>query len=261
MTGRRGKTGRKPLLDVIRGITLFSMIAYHGAWDLVNLAGVSWPWYQSRGAFVWQQSICWTFILLSGFCMTLSVHKWKRGATVFAAGLLVTGATLVFLPEDRVVFGVLTFLGSAMLLTALLERVLEKIPALLGILLFAFLFYAARWIGRGYLQLPEAGSFYLPATWYQGNLMTYLGFQDPAFFSTDYFPLLPWIFLYWCGFELGRLVRGSRIWRCSFWQIDIPFLSAAGRSSLLIYLLHQPVLYMLTVLATRYFPLTAFVIR
>ena len=36
--------------------------------------------------------------------------------------------TLVFMPEDRVVFGVLTFLGSAMLLTGVLEPLLKKIP-------------------------------------------------------------------------------------------------------------------------------------
>ena len=124
MTGAHGRKrrpgGRLQLLDVIRGITLLSMIAYHGSWDLVYLAGVNWPWYHSEEAFLWQQSICWTFILLSGYCMTLSSHKWKRGALVFAAGILVTAATLVFLPEDVVVFGVLTFLGSAMLLTDVL---------------------------------------------------------------------------------------------------------------------------------------------
>lgn len=253
MTGRR-RTGRRALLDVIRGVTLCSMIAYHGAWDLVNLAGIDWPWYHTKGAFVWQQSICWTFILLSGFCMTLSVHKWKRGAIVFAAGLLVTGATLVFLPEDRVVFGVLTFIGSAMLLTALLEGILSKLPPAAGLVLFAALFYVTRWINEGYLQLPGGREYFLPDLWYQGNGMTFLGFQDPGFFSTDYFSLLPWIFLFWTGWELGRLLQKGRIWELGFWRIDIPFFSAAGRNSLVIYLLHQPLLYMLTVLGMRYFP-------
>ena len=71
MTGAHGRKrrpgGRLQLLDVIRGITLLSMIAYHGSWDLVYLAGVNWPWYHSKEAFLWQQSICWTFILLSGY--------------------------------------------------------------------------------------------------------------------------------------------------------------------------------------------------
>ena len=67
--GRKGQRCRA--LDWIRGITLVSMILYHGAWDLVYLFGANWDWYRSKGAYVWQQSICWTFILLSGFCWAL----------------------------------------------------------------------------------------------------------------------------------------------------------------------------------------------
>ncbi len=253
MTGTRYRRhGRWPFLDVIRGITLLSMIAYHGAWDLVYLAGVNWPWYHSEGAFYWQQSICWTFLLLSGFCMTLSVRKWRRGALVFAAGLLVTAATLVFLPEDRVVFGVLTFLGSAMLLTALLEHFLDKIPPVIGLLLCAALFYVTRWINSGSLQLWKGMTWTLPADWYHGNVMTWLGFTDPSFYSTDYFSLLPWIFLFWCGLYLGELVQGWGDWKNAVLCINIPPLSFLGRNSLLIYLLHQPVLYMLVILGTRY---------
>ena len=41
-------------------------------------------------AAVWQQSICWVFILLSGFCLPLGHHPFRRGAVVFGAGALVT---------------------------------------------------------------------------------------------------------------------------------------------------------------------------
>ena len=57
---------RRQTLDAVRGCALASMILYHAAWDLVYIFGVSWPWYRGMGAYVWQQSICWTFILLSG---------------------------------------------------------------------------------------------------------------------------------------------------------------------------------------------------
>ena len=256
MTGAHGRKrrpgGRLQLLDVIRGITLLSMIAYHGSWDLVYLAGVDWPWYHSEEAFLWQQSICWTFILLSGYCMTLSSHKWKRGALVFAAGILVTAATLVFLPEDVVVFGVLTFLGSAMLLTDVLENPLRKIPPLPGLVICALLFYVTRWVNAGSLQLWKGSSFPLPAAWYQGNVMTFLGFTEPGFQSSDYFSFFPWIFLFWCGLSLGLWIGRCGSWKNVILQINIPPLAFLGRNSLLIYLLHQPVLYMLVVLGTRY---------
>ena len=53
-------------LDALRGLTLVSMIAYHACWDLVYLVHADWDWYRGTGAYIWQQSICWTFILLSG---------------------------------------------------------------------------------------------------------------------------------------------------------------------------------------------------
>ena len=37
------------------------MISYHFLWDLVYLYNADIPWYKSHGAYIWQQSICWTF--------------------------------------------------------------------------------------------------------------------------------------------------------------------------------------------------------
>ena len=115
-------SGRYALLDELRGLDLVSMMLYHGCWDLVNLFGIQADWYYGLPGHLWQQSICWVFILLSGFCAQLGHHTLRRGAQVFGAGALVTAVTLLFMPEDRVIFGVLTLLGSAMLLTGLLER-------------------------------------------------------------------------------------------------------------------------------------------
>ena len=99
------KRKRYHLLDGIRGIVLVSMIAYHFSWNLVYLYGVKWAWYRSTGAYVWQQSICWTFILLSGFCWSMGKQPLKRGLLVFGGGLLVTAVTLAVMPYNRVVFG------------------------------------------------------------------------------------------------------------------------------------------------------------
>ena len=77
---------RSARLDAIRGWALVSMIAYHASWDLVYLFGLDWPWYHSFGAHVWQQSICWTFLLLSGFCWSLGRRQLRRGLTVFLCG-------------------------------------------------------------------------------------------------------------------------------------------------------------------------------
>lgn len=247
-SSNRRKSNRRVryhLLDVIRGITLISMICYHAAWDIVYIVGHDWPFYHTHGAFVWQQSICWSFILLSGFCMTLSVHKWRRGFLVYACGLLVSAVTLVFLPEDRVVFGVLTFIGTAMLITALFYDELSKISPAVGIILNAWLFYLFREVNSGYLQLWPGKTITLPASWYHGYAFTYLGFMDPTFYSTDYFSVLPWLFLFWCGLFIGLLLRKSRWMDSRIMSFNILPFSFLGRHSLLIYLLHQPVIYMI----------------
>ena len=70
---------RYHLLDGIRGIVLISMIVYHCSWNLVYIYGVKWPWYHGTGAYVWQQSICWTFLLLSGFCWEMGGQHIERG--------------------------------------------------------------------------------------------------------------------------------------------------------------------------------------
>ena len=88
---------RYQVLDAIRGCALVSMILYHAAWDLVNMFGVDWPWYRSFAAHVWQQSICWTFILLSGYCWALGRRQLRRGLTVFFCGAAITAVTWLFM--------------------------------------------------------------------------------------------------------------------------------------------------------------------
>ena len=61
------KNQRYEMLDSIRGAVLISMILYHACWDLVYIFKKDFRWFEGSGAYVWQQSICWTFLFLSGF--------------------------------------------------------------------------------------------------------------------------------------------------------------------------------------------------
>lgn len=238
-------------IDSIRGLTLISMILYHLCWDLVYIAGIRLDFYTSNTGFIWQQSICWSFILISGFCVAISNHPITRGLIVSLCGLAITVVTSIFLPEDIIIFGVLTFHGSAMIITGLLLPILEKIHP--GILLFfsAFMFAVTRFISYGYIGFPGANVITLPQSLYTNYLTTYLGFPFPFFYSTDYFAILPWIFLFWCGFAICRLLKmpkkGTLLLKRPFY-IRIPGISFIGKHSLVIYMLHQPVLYALVML-------------
>lgn len=238
------KTNRRyKLLDSIRGITLVSMICYHGIWDLVYLFGMKLDWYSGTGAYIWQQSICWTFIFLSGFCWPLGKRPLKRGLLILLGSALITIATCLFMPESRVVFGVLTLIGSCMLLMIPLDYLLKRILPEVGILFGLFLFVLTRNINSGYLGFEEVNLLQLPKEWYHGLLATYFGFTSPDFFSTDYFSLFPWCFLFLGGYFLCRIFLKRDIFRLTFFSWKIPFFNVLGKYSFWIYMVHQPVLY------------------
>lgn len=244
-TRQKAPAGRYALLDELRGLDLVSMMLYHACWDMMFLFGIWMDWYIGWPGRLWQQSICWVFILLSGFCVPLGHRTLKRGAQVFAAGALVTVVTLVFMPEDRVVFGVLTFLGSAMLLTGVLEPLLKKIPPAAGLAVSAVLFALTyhldeRWLGFGGLRLG-GWKLMLPQSLYANYFTAFFGFYPDWFYSTDYFALLPWLFLFWAGYFLHFCMGRQRMEPLR--RSVCPALGWMGRHSLLLYLLHQPVIY------------------
>lgn len=224
-------------LDTLRGVTLISMIAYHACWDLVYIFGLDWPWYHTTGAYIWQQSICWTFILLSGFCRPLGRRPVRRGLMAFGGGLLVSAVTMVMMPEDGIFFGVLTLLGTATLLTVPLDPLLRRVPARAGLAGSFLLFLLLRDVNAGYLGFEGVRVLALPGWLYRSLFTACLGFPPAGFHSTDYFSLFPWIFLFLTGYFLHRLRREEPA------SLRLPVVSAMGRHSLVVYLLHQPLVY------------------
>ena len=239
---KNGKS-RLYLLDEYRGFVIINMIAYHAIWDLVYMFGVGWKWYKSDIGFIWQQWICWSFILVSGFCWQMSQKNLKRGLLVFGAGFLITAVTVIFMPASKVVFGVLTLLGSSMLLMIPCDKICRKIPSLVGMIASFVIFLLVYPVNRGYLGIGEMRMVELPREWYANLFTTYLGFTEPGFYSTDYFSIVPWFFLYLTGYFLysfmGKNCGATKLLTTS---ICSP-LGWIGRHSLIIYMLHQPVIY------------------
>lgn len=260
---------RYHILDQIRGITLCSMILYHAVWDLVYMFGYDLDWYRSDFAYWWQQSICWCFILLSGFCFSLGKRKWRRGLIVFGAGTLVTVVTHVLMPAQKVRFGVLTMLGVSMLLMALLEKIAGLLFGdkkwnlawkYVGLGVSMFLFFLTREINNHHLGFEGIRLFRLPDSLYpRSDLMTFLGFTRSGFYSTDYFSLMPWFFLFSVGYFLYHIgkekgwiekltTKNDFLRETVCEQNNIAGIMGKGfcymgRHSLVIYMLHQPVIY------------------
>lgn len=209
MQATQAKT-RLDLLDSIRGATLLSMAAYHTVWDLVYLFGVQWDWYKGGLGFLWQQSICWTFIFLSGFCWPLGRRPLKRGLTVLAGGAAVTLVTVLAMPESRVVFGVLTLLGSCALLLIPLEKLLRHVPAVPGLAASAVLFALTRDVNQGWLGFGGCTCCGCPTGCTMGFLPPGWALWSRAFFPQIIFRCCPGCFCFWRGIlHAGPAAAGS----------------------------------------------------
>ena len=128
------REGRYDLIDTVRGIAIISMVIFHFCYDVFMVYGRDPSWYSQPAVHIWQQSVCWTFILVSGF-----VWSWgrsgnlKRGIMLNVWGLVISGVTVLAMPAEAVWFGILNCIGCAVLLMIPMEPVLRRIPAAIGL--------------------------------------------------------------------------------------------------------------------------------
>ncbi len=210
-------------------------------WDLLFIFGVNIPWFTDTFNTVLQRIICMTFIALSGFCTSLGRHKLKRGLTVFAASGIITAATAIFMPQNIIIFGVLTLIGTAMLLMIPLEGLLRKINPYAGAIGSIFLYVFTQNIN---FRVIGVGSFSarLPLWLYKNYFTAFWGFPQWDFFSVDYYPVFPWIFIFLFGFFLFGIFEKLKLLRF----LSAPRIKPAewiGRNALILYMLHQPLVY------------------
>ena len=236
-----GKRPHYGLLDTVRGVCILSMVAYHGMYDLVDIFGLPSAWYTGLPGYIWQQSICWTFILLSGMCWQLSRHHVKRGLLLVGCGAAISLITWLAMPSQRILYGVLNLLGLSALLLIPLDKLFRKVPAWAGLGGALLLFALTKNVSRGSLGFEGLVLCPLPEWLYATDLLAVVGFPSPTFWSTDYFPLLPWFFLFCAGYFLWGLLSQSERAKERLAPGVRP-LSFLGRHSLIIYLAHQPVL-------------------
>ena len=121
---------------------------------------------------------------------------------------------------------------------------LVPIVLVVSLLLFAATYHTQ----DGFWQLGP-WQILLPGAWYANLFTAFFGFFPLGFFSTDYFPLLPWLFLFWAGYFLHHLVGRGRL--APLRRSVCPPLGWMGRHSLVLYLLHQPVILGVLTVAFR----------
>lgn len=223
-------------IDLLRTIAILLMVAYHLAYDLANYYG----WSIDLSSPLWhsiQMASASLFLLLVGVTSALaggrasaathriSVHRVvKRASRILACALLVTVATYAFDAHTYVRFGILHLIAVSVLLLPFV-RWLREWAIVLGIIVL--------------LIHPNRTT--------QTSLLLPLGFAPPGFATVDYYPLLPWFGLILIGYGVGYfLYVRHREWmerfNKTFHRRPLNTLIFAGRHSLLVYMVHQPIL-------------------
>ncbi|MEG2372383.1 MAG: heparan-alpha-glucosaminide N-acetyltransferase [Hydrogenoanaerobacterium sp.] len=228
-------------IDEMRGVFILLMILYHLLYDLVYIFGVTIPAFRWQTTEYAQLLIAGLFVFIAGVASRFSHNNLKRGAQCFALGMVMTVVTWLVLPTQLVAFGVLHMLGACMMLFVLLKPLLDKLPPLWGLIFCAAMFFLTFNTQIGYWGM-KGWELSLPPQLYTTAFLFPLGFPSPGFWSSDYFPLLPWIFWYIGGSFAGVYIKEER---CPSWffKPHSRLLALIGRNTIYIYLLHQPLIY------------------
>ena len=225
------KKKRIDLIDALRGFAVVLMVCHHFLYDLVAFLDAP-EWFFRNSVFdVLQPVFASVFIMLCGISSNFSRSIIKRGAFLLAVAICITGVTMLI--DMPIVFGVLHLLGVCMLFYGVTHKLWEKIPKPL-ILIFCI---------AGII----ISSYCVKNIEIQSEHLWIFGWQYKDFVSYDYFPLFPWLFVFLSGTWLGYYVKENRFpaW---FYKARIPVLSFIGKHSLVVYIIHQPILYGLVLL-------------
>lgn len=232
-------------VDSLRGLAIVMMVVFHLIFDLNYFGVFSFNVYSG---FLWyfQKITEFIFIFLVGLSLSLSYSRTvqlndnkvlnklflkylKRGLKIFFYGLLITLVTWIFVVNGFIIFGILHFIGIAIIL----EYPLLKHK-------YANLFAGLIFIAMG---------IYLSSFRFDFYDLLWLGFIPNNFYTLDYVPLLPWLGVVSLGVFTGKMayedyIRQFKLLDLSNYQI-INIFEFLGRNSLVIYLIHQPILFLL----------------
>lgn len=216
-------------LDFWRGFCLVHMIVYHFLYDLAVLYRKPIPF---SALWPYQLLICSGFILISGFSFPLSRHPLRAFVRLALAAGALSLVTACFIPSETIRFGILHFMALAHLLLWLSDRALSRLPARPLMWISALIFLVL----RIFISTPAFYHAKVLAPLFARNLF-WLGFPGPHFSSADYFPLIPWFFLFISGYAAAGWLKIKKE------PPSTRFLCRVGRHTLVIYLVHQIVIY------------------
>lgn len=229
---------RIPLIDALRGVAIGLMVVYHTCWDLYYLGLIEANVIEDPVWITFQRSIVVLFLSLVGAGLVLSHGDgvrwpafWRRFAIIAGASLIVTIGTAVQFPEYFVYFGILQAIA---LFSLMAVPFLNRAPMMLVLVAALVIFPPMMW--------------HLPVM--QEKWLSWIGFWPSPPMTTDIVPVFPWFGVVLLGVAATRWLMGSPAWDWIAGRrltgVVGQGLRFIGRWSLLIYLVHQPVIFGVT---------------
>lgn len=219
------------ILDAARGIALIAMASYHFTWDLEFFGYVA-PGTTTQGLWkLYARAIASSFIFMAGVSLVLAHYPTpklqpflKRLAMVAGAAIAITVATAIAVPDGIIFFGILHHIAAASVVGLVFLRLP---PAVTAVAALAAL----------------AAPAYLRSAAFDAPYLLWVGLSEHLPRSNDYVPLLPWIGAFLFGITAARIARAAG-WLQTLAALPQgpAILRFGGRHSLVVYLLHQPLL-------------------
>ena len=242
------KKRRIAVLDELMGLAVLCMIFYHGFFVAYSVFGLEvfgklFDFFTPAEPF-----FAGIFIVVSGISSRLSRSNFKRGLRLLAVALGLSAVSILLLPAlgfkgTQIYFGILHLLSVSMLFWALIHKAAEKINPFISVTVCVLLYLFTFNISRAYLGFGDFAVIRLPEKLYETDYLMPFGLFSEKFFSADYFPLLPNVFLFLAGAFFGELFMGELpefVYKTRF-----RILSFLGRRAIYVYILHIPIIYLL----------------
>ena len=219
-------------LDIARSAALLGMVCFHIVFDLQMFGHLPFG-TTLHPVFYWHaRLVAGSFLFLAGVSLWLAHGQgirwpafWRRWIKLAAAAGLVTIATYAALPEYFVYFGILHSIAASSLIGLLVLRLPATALAALGAAIMA-------------------ASYILPSPAFNAPLLRFIGLATEPAMTVDFEPLIPWVGPFLLGLASAKWASARGLLH-RFALPETPMLRRLawpGQHSLVIYLVHQPIL-------------------
>ncbi len=251
-------------LDFLRGFAIFMMIFDHLLYDLQNLSSIFvnfWEvdsrifnWLEDFGRLYWYSDLrlfghlffISLFLVVSGISYTFSKSNLRRGIKLLFVALLINLVTylidVIFDSDMIIAFGIIHMYALSILIIYLIKKIWDNDK---------FIFF----IGSVIIIIGILIEFWEFNYIYQLKLNDILGLViGTKAYGADSFGLVPYIGIMMMGTVIGNSFYKNKVSLIPTKKItNKNFFTWIGRNSLLIFVLHQFVLYGIIILVGYFY--------